>query len=256
MSRSKQIRRKAVPATVGRAARQAEKCPKFVALARCLTPPGLKVTFHNGNFGRARTPVFHDDDFGRAIKRCRIFVPYLTTVDDLQIYLHELGHVLDWWQGGAKKAFEPQSESEFRAEAYAFRMMRRAGISLPREGRRTGIAYVGWHVVDDVLNDRGVSAEALTFVALKGVHRLTIIRAQSIAIERIGYLPKHQRHGKLMTPPADTNYWSAVLAAVPSATLSTAAEIKRYEWGQKVMRDREEEWAGEGSIHYGDYWGD
>ena len=118
------------------------------------------------------------------------------------------------------------------------------------------IAYVGWHVVDDVLNDRVASAEACAFVGLKNAHRIAITRAHAMAVERIGYLPKRERRGKLMMPPVDTDYWSAVLAAMPTATSSTAAEIKRYEWGQKVMRDREEEWADEGSIHYGDYWGD
>jgi hypothetical protein len=217
VSRSEQIR-KALSATVGRVARQAEKRvaatqrrrqnPQLVALARLMTPPDVKVTFHKGNFGRAL--------WGER----KIYAPYLTTVVHLQLYLHELGHL---WHPNRYN-----SEGEYLAEAYSLKMLRPTGIPLPRKRRREGIAYVGWYVVDDVLHDRGVSDEALAFVGLKGVHPIAIARAHIMAVERIGYVPKHQRHGKLMTPPVDTNYWSAVLAAVP--------KVKRRRPGFALIR--------------------
>ena len=221
-------------------AAQREQCLKFVALARRLTPPDVKVTFHSGNFGYA------------ALEERKIYVPYLRTARDLHVYLHEVGHILN----------QPSSDSEaeYQAEVYSFKMMRRAGIPLPRGIRKKGATYVGWFIVDDLLHDHVVSTEALTFVGLKSVHRLTIIRAHAMAVERIGYVPKHEWYGKgknkTLIAPADAKYWSAVLAAVPAATSSTAAEIEQYEWGQQLMREREEEWADEDSIHYGTYWGD
>jgi hypothetical protein len=213
---------------------------RFVALARRLTPYDVKVTFHNGGFGYAKQ------------EEREIYVPYLRTASDLQIYLHELGHILN----------RPphNSEAEYEAEIYSFKMMRRAGIHLPRWIRRVSIAYVGWYVIDDLLHGHLASAAILDFIGLKNVHRIAILRAHSIAVERIGYVPKREWIGKgkhkTMIAPADTAYWAALLAAVPAATSSTAAEIEEYEREQQLMRKREQQWAEEGSIHYGDYWGD
>jgi hypothetical protein len=220
-----------------RAAAAQRQNPQFVALARRLTPPDVKVTFHNyGDFGHA------------VLQKRRIYVPCLTTVNRLQIYLHELGHLLH--------PDEDNSEGEYRAEAYNFKMLRRAGIPLSLESRKEGVAYVGGHILNDVLNGRPVSKEARAFVGLRNMHPIAIIRAHSIAVERIGYVPKRKRHGELTAPPADTRYWSAVLAAVPAARRTAAAEIKQYEREQQLMRDREQEWIEQGSIHYGDYYGD
>jgi hypothetical protein len=220
------------------AAQRPRQNPRFVALARRLTPPDVKVTFHNyGDFGHAFS------------EKRRIYVPCLTTVGRLQIYLHELGHLLH--------PDKHDAEGEYLAEAYSFKMLRRAGIHLPREWRKGGIAYVGWWVINNVLKGHFVSEEALVFVGLENVHPITIARAHVMAVERIGYVPKRKRHGKMIpAPSADTKYWAAVLAAVPAARRTTTADIKEYEWEQKVRLKREEEWADEDSIHYGEYWGD
>jgi hypothetical protein len=120
------------------------------------------------------------------------------------------------------------------------------------------VAYAGWLVVNHVLNDHrhDVSEKIRASVGLAGVHPIVTARAHAIAIKRIGYTPKRVRVGKMMEAPADLLYWRAVLAAVPKAKRQTQAEIEQYEWGQKVMREREEEWVDEDSIYYGDCWGD
>jgi hypothetical protein len=213
---------------------QRKQHPKFVALARRLTPPDVKVTFHNyGDFGHAY------------LEKRRIYVPRLTTVGRLQIYLHEVGHLLH--------PDRDDAEAEYLAESYSLKMLRRAGIHLPHEWRKGGIAYVGGWVINSVLKGRRVSEGALAFVGLKGMHRITIARAHAMAVARIGYTPERRWHGKTMAPapPADTKYWDAVLAAVPAARRSTAAEIKRYEWEQQIDRERYER-----MIDSGDYYGD
>ena len=215
---------------LGAAAAQRKQCPKFVALARRLTPPDVKVTFHNGDFGYAVQSSHFVDQ-----KKREIYVPYLRTASDLQVYLHELGHILN--------RPPSDSEAEYQAEIYSFKTMQRAGIRLPRWTMKQNIPYIGWHIVNDLLHDRDVSAEALAFTGLKGVHRLTIIRAHAIALKRIGYVPKYAWYGKgkhkTMMAPADAKYWSALLAAVPAATSSTAAEIEEYEAEQQAMCERE-----------------
>lgn len=90
------------------------------------------------------------------------------------------------------------------------------------------VAHVGWLVVDNVLHDRKVSVKDCAFVGLKGVHRLKIIRAHIMAVERIGYTPKLVRVGKVMEAPADLLYWRAVLAAVP--------KVKRRQPGFALIR--------------------
>jgi hypothetical protein len=183
------------------AAHQKRQRRQFVALARRLTPRDVKVTFHNGDFGYAKQ------------RKREIYVPHLRTASDLRIYLHELGHILN----------RPpcNSEAEYQAERYSFKMMRRAGIHLPRWIRKQSIAYTGWFVVVDLLHDNPVSAAALAFVGLKGVHRIAILRAHLIATERIGYVPKREWIGKgkhkMMMAPVDTEYWSTLLASVPKA---------------------------------------
>jgi hypothetical protein len=212
------------------AAQRTRQNPKFVALARRLTPADVRARFHNGDHGYAIQSGF----FAEQEKR-EIYVPYLRTASDLRLYLHELGHVLDWPRS--------DSEAEYRAEAYAIRMMRSAGIPLPRGTLRWARAYAGWFIADDALNGYDVSKEACAFVGLRGVHRISIARAHSIAVERIGYVPKREWIGKgkhkTMMAPADTAYWAALLAAVPAATSSTAAEIEEYEAEQQAMCKRE-----------------
>lgn len=204
-------RRKRNPKLEAKQAAAHQKRQLFAELAHNLTPLDVKVVFHRGNFGRA------------FLEKRKISVPYVTTVESLQIYLHELGHL--------RHPDEDNSEGEYRAEAYSFKMLRCAGISLPSEWRKAGIAYVGWHVVHDVLDDRIVSEEALSFVGLKGVHRITIARAHIMACKRV----VSEMSGNRPSMPVDAKYWDAVLAALPAATLSTAAEIEAHEREQQAM---------------------
>lgn len=124
------------------------------------------------------------------------------------------------------------------------------------------VAYVGWLVVNHVLNDhrRDVGKKDLAFVGLANVHPITIARAHAIAVRRIGYMPKRVRVGGVLEAPADVTYWRAVLAAVPPAKRATAAAVeqhkKKCEWTEKVMCDYAEKRADEESDYYGDYWPD
>lgn len=84
------------------------------------------------------------------------------------------------------------------------------------------IACVGASIVGSILSNphRDVwSAKDYGFVGLKGVPPLTIARAHFLAVERIGYTPEHVWVGMKLEPPADTDYWAALLAAVPAAML-------------------------------------
>jgi hypothetical protein len=198
-----------------RAARSKSRRRRFAALARRLTPRSVKVVFHDeGNFGHAT-----------GSKR-EIYVPRPTSADRLQTYFHELGHILDWQRRGHEWS-PSESESEYQAEVYAFRMMKIHGIPWSPWEKKVGVAYVGWHVVDDLLHDWEVSAEARAFVGLKGLDDVTIIIAHIIAVQRIGYSPKREQAKKSKwqcrltdhdwVAPADPKYWSALLASVPTA---------------------------------------
>ena len=83
-------------------------------------------------------------------------------------------------------------------------------------------AYIGWRIINSILNNLhhdAWSAKDYAFVGLKNVRPITIARAHFLAVERIGYTPEHVWVGKKMEAPVDTNYWAAVLAAVPAAML-------------------------------------
>jgi hypothetical protein len=183
-----------------RQAKRAQKVrphQRFAALARRLTPRNVRVVFHdNGNFGQARE-----------WKR-EIYVPRPTSADRLQIYFHELGHVLNWRRDD-REWWSP-SESEYRAEAFSVRTMRIHGIPWSPTEKKAGVAYVGWYVVNDLLHDGQVSAEARAFVGLNRLDDTTIIIAHILAVQRVSYPPK---------PTTDREYWSALLASVPNARM-------------------------------------
>ena len=84
------------------------------------------------------------------------------------------------------------------------------------------IALIGWCIVNDILNNRhrdrdAWSAKDYASVGLEGVPPLTIACAHFLAVDRIGYTPEDVRNGEKTEAPADTNYWAAVLAAIPAA---------------------------------------
>jgi hypothetical protein len=167
------------------------QCRRFAALARRLTPRDVKVTFHDeGDFGQAK------------VLERKIYVPRPTSPGRLQIYFHELGHVLDWQRHKRERERWSLSEFESRAEVYAFRMMRIAGFPSPSRAKREADLFRRGR--------REVSPEARAFVGLKGLDDVTIIIAHILAVQRIGYAPKTR---------IDRRYWSALLASVPNAKM-------------------------------------
>lgn len=93
------------------------------------------------------------------------------------------------------------------------------------------IAFTGWLITNSILNNHhrdDWSARDYALVGLKNVRPIIIARAHFLAVERIGYTPERVRVGKMMEAPADTNYWAAVLAAVPAAMLSIERDGYRF----------------------------
>jgi hypothetical protein len=102
---------------------------RYARVAYNHTPSDVVVTYRKGLSGRAW------------VKSRKISVPEPTTRRRLQIYLHEVAHVV--LNHTNKK---PRHLEELEAEQWSFRVMRAEGIPVPRKSVQRAKSYVRYKI--------------------------------------------------------------------------------------------------------------